>query len=200
MTGRPGAKPTMMGEQRYESGTQEDPWIQRRNLYQCVFAGGCGYAYGHNALWQMTPHTAQPWMLKGWNPASAIGVRPSIRRRSTASPNHSAALCASLSSRIPDQSLVLAVKERTSSPASKRPGRHAWKKRRHRPLCLHHDAAARNSQHGRDRARTLRWSWFNPRPAKLRSPPATQKFGHPHGRTALRRARLGGGGRGELPR
>ena len=61
-------KPTMMGEHRYESGTQEDPLIQRRSLYQCVFAGGAGYAYGHNALWQMTPHTAQPWMLKGWTP------------------------------------------------------------------------------------------------------------------------------------
>jgi hypothetical protein len=58
--------PTMMGEHRYESGTQEDPLIQRRSLYQCVFAGACGHAYGHNALWQMTPHTAQGWMRKGW--------------------------------------------------------------------------------------------------------------------------------------
>ena len=61
-------RPTMMGEHRYESGTQEDPLIQRRSLYQCVFAGGCGYAYGHDALWQMTPHTGLPWMLRGWPP------------------------------------------------------------------------------------------------------------------------------------
>jgi hypothetical protein len=61
-------KPTMMGEHRYESGNQEDPIIQRRSLYQCVFAGGCGYAYGHDALWQMTPHTGLTWMLKGWAP------------------------------------------------------------------------------------------------------------------------------------
>jgi hypothetical protein len=64
----PVAKPTMMVEHRYESGVNDDPWIQRRTLYQCVFAGAFGHAYGHNALWQMTPHTAQPWMLKGWNP------------------------------------------------------------------------------------------------------------------------------------
>jgi hypothetical protein len=61
-------KPTMMTEHRYESGLHEDPLIQRRSLYQCVFAGGCGYAYGHDALWQMTPHTGLPWMLKGWTP------------------------------------------------------------------------------------------------------------------------------------
>jgi hypothetical protein len=60
------ARPTMVGEHRYESGTTEDPVIQRRSLYLSVFAGGFGYAYGHNALWQMTPHTAQPWMLKSW--------------------------------------------------------------------------------------------------------------------------------------
>jgi hypothetical protein len=65
------ARPSMMGEHRYESGTHEDPLIQRRSLYQCVFAGGCGYAYGHDALWQMTPHTRQAWMLKGWNPGVA---------------------------------------------------------------------------------------------------------------------------------
>lgn len=64
-------RPTMVGEHRYESGTTEDPIIQRRSLYLSVFAGGFGYAYGHNALWQMTPHTAQPWMLKSW----AAGVK-----------------------------------------------------------------------------------------------------------------------------
>ncbi len=62
------AKPTMVVEHRYEVGTHEDPVIQRRSLYLSTFAGGCGYAYGHNALWQMTPHTAQKWMLSGWNP------------------------------------------------------------------------------------------------------------------------------------
>ena len=59
-------KPTMVGEHRYETGTTEDPLIQRRSMYLSVFAGSFGYAYGHNALWQMTPHTAQPWMLKSW--------------------------------------------------------------------------------------------------------------------------------------
>ena len=62
----PVVKPTMVGEHRYESGTKEDPLIQRRSLYLSIFAGSFGYAYGHNALWQMTPHTAQPWMLKSW--------------------------------------------------------------------------------------------------------------------------------------
>jgi hypothetical protein len=60
--------PTMMGEHRYESGTQEDPAIQRRSLYQCVFAGACGHVYGHDALWQMTPHTGAKWMLHSWTP------------------------------------------------------------------------------------------------------------------------------------
>jgi hypothetical protein len=60
------SKPTMVVEHRYESGVNENPSIQRRTLYLSVFAGAFGYAYGHNALWQMTPHTAQQWMLKSW--------------------------------------------------------------------------------------------------------------------------------------
>jgi hypothetical protein len=102
------AKPTMMGEHRYESGTKEDPLIQRRNLYQCVFAGGCGYAYGHDAIWQMTPHTAQHWMLKGWNPGVDSWTQaldtPAVRQL-----QHIKALLYShpYLDRIPDQSLVL---------------------------------------------------------------------------------------------
>jgi hypothetical protein len=69
--GLPALKPTMVVEHRYEVGTGEPPVIQRRSLYCSVFAGGCGYAYGHNALWQMSPHTAQKWMLSGWNPGVA---------------------------------------------------------------------------------------------------------------------------------
>jgi hypothetical protein len=102
-------KPTMMGEHRYESGTQEDPLIQRRSLYQCVFAGGCGYAYGHDALWQMTPHTGFPWMLKGWTP----GVTNWTQALDTPAVRQLHFIKALLYShpyleRIPDQSLVLA--------------------------------------------------------------------------------------------
>jgi hypothetical protein len=102
-------KPTMMTEHRYESGTQEDPLIQRRSLYQCVFAGGCGYAYGHDALWQMTPHTGQPWMLKGWTPGVTNWTQaldtPAVRQL-----HYIKSLLYSHTylSRIPDQSLVLA--------------------------------------------------------------------------------------------
>jgi hypothetical protein len=104
----PVIKPTMMGEHRYESGTEEDPLIQRRSLYQCVFAGGCGYAYGHDAIWQMTPHTAQPWMLKGWNP----GVRDWREALDTPAVRQLKNITALLYThpyreRIPDQSLVL---------------------------------------------------------------------------------------------
>lgn len=102
-------KPTMMGEHRYESGTQEDPLIQRRSLYQCVFAGGCGYAYGHDALWQMTPHTGLPWMLKGWTPGVTNWTQaldtPAVRQLhyiKTLLYSHP------YLERIPDQSLVLA--------------------------------------------------------------------------------------------
>jgi hypothetical protein len=103
------AKPAMMGEHRYESGTQEDPLIQRRSLYQCVFAGACGHAYGHNALWQMTPHTAQPWMLRDWTPGvrnwTEALVTPAVRQLRLIK-----ALLYShpYLSRIPDQGLVLA--------------------------------------------------------------------------------------------
>ncbi len=101
-------KPTMMGEHRYESGTQEDPLIQRRNIYQCVFAGGCGYAYGHDALWQMTPHTGLPWMLHGWTP----GVTNWTQSLDTPSVRQLQFIKKLLYShpyltRIPDQSLVL---------------------------------------------------------------------------------------------
>jgi len=101
-------KPTMMGEHRYESGTQEDPLLQRRSLYQCVFAGGCGYAYGHDALWQMTPHTGLPWMLKGWTPGVTNWTEaldtPAVRQlRFIKTLLYSHPYFA----RIPDQSLVL---------------------------------------------------------------------------------------------
>jgi hypothetical protein len=101
-------KPTMMVEHRYESGTQEDPLIQRRSLYQCVFAGAFGYGYGHNALWQMTPHTAQPWMLKGWSPGVAHWGEaldtPAVRQL-----RHIVALLGSFPflRLIPDQGLVI---------------------------------------------------------------------------------------------
>jgi hypothetical protein len=102
-------KPTMMGEHRYESGTQEDPLVQRRSLYQCVFAGGCGYAYGHDALWQMTPHTGLLWMLHGWTPGVTNWTQaldtPAVRQLhyiKTLLYSHP------YLERIPDQSLVLA--------------------------------------------------------------------------------------------
>jgi hypothetical protein len=102
-------KPTMMGEHRYESGTREDPLIQRRSLYQCVFAGGCGYAYGHDALWQMTPHTGLPWMLRGWTPGVTNWTQaldtPAVRQLQNIKKllySHP------YLERIPDQSLVLA--------------------------------------------------------------------------------------------
>lgn len=101
--------PTMMAEHRYEVGTDEDPLIQRRSLYQCVFAGGGGYAYGHNALWQMTPHAAQRWMLRSWAPGvkswpEALDT-PAVRQL-----RHIQALLLTRPyfERIPDQSLVLA--------------------------------------------------------------------------------------------
>jgi len=121
-------KPTMMGEHRYESGTGEDPLIQRRSLYQCVFAGGCGYAYGHDALWQMTPHTAQPWMLKGWNPGVA-NWREALDTPAVRQLRHIQALLYShpYLQRIPDQSLVVAgqgpdVTTRTQTTRDGTPG------------------------------------------------------------------------------
>ena len=103
------AKPTMMAEHRYESGTAENPLIQRRSLYQCVFAGACGHAYGHNALWQMTPHTGQAWMLKGWTPGvqswtEALDTPASRQLRLIKPLLYSHPYLA----RIPDQSLVIA--------------------------------------------------------------------------------------------
>ena len=103
------AKPTMMAEHRYESGTLEDPLIQRRSLYQCVFAGGCGHAYGHNALWQMTPHTAQPWMLKGW-PPGVESWRQALDTPAVRQLKHIQAVLYShpYLQRMPDQTLVTA--------------------------------------------------------------------------------------------
>ena len=102
-------RPTMMGEHRYESGTQEDPIIQRRSLYQCVFAGACGHAYGHDALWQMTPHTGAKWMLHSWSPGvkewtealDAPGVR-SLHLITELLYSHP------YLERIPDQALIMA--------------------------------------------------------------------------------------------
>jgi hypothetical protein len=103
-------KPTIIAEHRYESGVSEDPIIQRRSLYLSVFAGGFGYAYGHNALWQMTPHTAQPWMLKSWNP----GVKNWKEVLDTKAANQLQHIKKLLYTypylqRIPDQSLLLSA-------------------------------------------------------------------------------------------
>jgi hypothetical protein len=98
----------MMSEHRYESGTLEDPLIQRRSLYQCVFAGGFGYAYGHNALWQMTPHTGLPWMLRGWTPG-VQGWQQALDTPAARQLHHIKALLYSRPSFgwIPDQNLLL---------------------------------------------------------------------------------------------
>ena len=108
----PVVKPTMVGEHRYETGISEDPLIQRRSLYLSVFAGSFGYAYGHNALWQMTPHTAQPWMLKSWAPgvtnwkealhSPAAKQLANIKKLLYAYP---------YLTRIPDQSLIITGQE-----------------------------------------------------------------------------------------
>jgi hypothetical protein len=123
-------RPTMMGEHRYESGTQEDPIIQRRSLYQCVFAGACGHVYGHDALWQMTPHTGARWMLHSWTPGvknwtdalDAPGVR-SLHLITELLYSHP------YLERIPDQALVLAgqgadVFTRTEATRDGTAGRH----------------------------------------------------------------------------
>jgi len=102
-------RPTLMGEHRYESGTKEDPIIQRRSLYECVFAGACGHVYGHDALWQMTPHTGAKWMLHSWTPGvknwtealDAPGVR-SLHLITELLYSHP------YLERIPDQALVVA--------------------------------------------------------------------------------------------
>lgn len=102
-------KPTMMGEHRYESGIKEAPLLQRRILYQCVFAGAFGHAYGHNALWPMTPHTAQPWMLKNWAPGVENWTE-ALDTPAASQLHHIKALLYSRPylSRIPDQSIILA--------------------------------------------------------------------------------------------
>jgi len=102
-------RPAMMAEHRYESGTGEDPLIQRRSLYQCVFAGAFGHAYGHNALWQMTPHAGAKWMLRSWTP----GVQDWTEALDTPAVRQLHYIEALLYShpyleRIPDQSLVIA--------------------------------------------------------------------------------------------
>jgi len=101
-------KPTMVAEHRYESGTIEDPVIQRRSLYLSVFAGGFGYAYGHNALWQMTPHTAQPWMLKSWA-AGVTDWKQALNTRAQQQLQYIKTLLYALPylQRVPDQGLLL---------------------------------------------------------------------------------------------
>jgi len=102
------ARPTMIAEHRYESGTDEEPIIQRRSLYLSVFAGGFGYAYGHNALWQMTPHTAQPWMLKSWK-AGVKDWKEALNTIAVTQLHHITTLLYAYPylERIPDQSLVM---------------------------------------------------------------------------------------------
>ena len=103
-------KPTMVAEHRYESGTDEDPIIQRRSLYLSVFAGGFGYAYGHNALWQMTPHTAQHWMLKSWK-AGVSNWKEALNTPAQQQLHYIKTLLNAFPylQRIPDQSLLLSV-------------------------------------------------------------------------------------------
>lgn len=101
-------KPTMVAEHRYESGTLEDPVIQRRSLYLSVFAGGFGYAYGHNALWQMTPHTAQKWMLNSWK-SGVTDWKQALNTTAQQQLQYIKTLLYAFPylSRVPDQSLLL---------------------------------------------------------------------------------------------
>ena len=109
----PHPRPTMIDENFYDSGTHQPPHMQRRGLYLSVFAGAFGCAYGHDALWEMTPHTGQPWMLKNWPPGvtnwrealntPAVSDLHFIRRLLYSRPYFS---------RIPDQGLVLAGQDR----------------------------------------------------------------------------------------
>jgi hypothetical protein len=101
-------KPTMIAENYYESGTTQPPEDQRRGLYLSVFAGAFGYAYGHDALWQMTPHTAKKWMLNGWPPGVSKWTN-ALDTRAVAQLHYMRGLLASrpFLSRIPDQSLII---------------------------------------------------------------------------------------------
>lgn len=103
------ARPTMLVEHRYEVGTHEDPVIQRRSLYLSTLSGACGYAYGHNALWQMSPHTAQKWMLTGWNPGASTWTE-ALDTIAVDQLRHILPLLQSrpFFERIPDQSVILA--------------------------------------------------------------------------------------------
>ena len=101
-------KPTMVAENYYESGTTQPPGIQRRSLYLSVFAGALGYAYGHDALWQMTPHTAQKWMLDDWPPGVPTW-KDALDTRAVKQLHYITDLLYSrpFFTRIPDQSLIV---------------------------------------------------------------------------------------------
>jgi hypothetical protein len=101
-------KPTMIAENYYESGTTQPAIRQRRGLYLSVFAGAFGCAYGHDALWQMSPHTAQKWMLNGW-PPGVPNWKDALNTRAVEQLHYIRTLLYSRPyfSRIPDQSLII---------------------------------------------------------------------------------------------
>ncbi len=105
----PSPRPTMIAENYYDSGTHQPPHLQRRNLYLSVFAGAFGCAYGHDALWQMTPHTRKRWMLGSWPPGVA-NWRQALNTPAVADLHYIQPLLYSRPyfERIPDQNLVLA--------------------------------------------------------------------------------------------
>ena len=102
-------RPTMIAENYYDSGTHQPPHLQRRNLYLSVFAGAFGCAYGHDALWQMTPHTRKRWMLGSWPPGVA-NWRQALNTPAVSDLHYIKPLLYSRPyfQRIPDQSLILA--------------------------------------------------------------------------------------------
>jgi hypothetical protein len=101
-------KPTMVAENYYESGTTQPPAEQRRSLYLSVFAGASGYAYGHDALWQMAPHTAEKWMLDDW-PAGVPTWKNALDTVAVQQLHYIKNLLYSrpFFTRIPDQSLIV---------------------------------------------------------------------------------------------
>ena len=101
-------KPTMIAENYYESGTAQPAVRQRRGLYLSVFAGAFGCAYGHDALWQMSPHTAQRWMLASW-PPGVPNWKDALNTHAVEQLHHIRALLYSRPyfTRIPDQSLII---------------------------------------------------------------------------------------------
>lgn len=147
------------------------PYDIRRRIYRSVFAGGCGFTYGHNSIWQMYSDSHEP-MIGARTPWHACLDDPAaFQVQHLKNLMHSRPYL----TRIPDQALLISDEEGGSQHVRATRdslGRYAFIYIPSAPQTVKVDLA-------RLRGETFKASWFNPRNGEITEIGAVQRQDEP---------------------